>query len=85
MPKTYRELEKPLKDYPHIISKIETYWGTKFCRKFLQELLLTDTPRNGFPFQIVLAITDLIELHDELYPQLTPKQNVWDDADKNLD
>jgi hypothetical protein len=56
--------------FPHLIEKLERQWGTPECRKLLAGLLVTDREgRQGFPFDVLLAIDEIIEKHDEEFPQ----------------
>jgi len=75
---SFKELAVQFDKFPHIKSKLEWMWGTKECRKYLLSLKISDRPRNGFPFAILIAIDDLIELHDITYPQWRPIDTVWD-------
>jgi hypothetical protein len=68
--------------FPHIQKKLNLYWGCKECRDFLGSLTMSDRPnRQGFPFDAVLAIDALIDLHDTEYlifkPLLDP---AWNDV-----
>lgn len=72
------ELINKLAKFPHIQNKM-WMWGNIECRQYLTGLKLTDRPnRQGFPFEIALAIDDLIELHDLEYPQFVPAETIWD-------
>lgn len=69
-----------LKAYPHIVTKLTLWWGTKECRDYLVGLTTSDRiGRKGFPFETALVIQELIELHDKEYPKHTPSQTIWDD------
>lgn len=76
----FQDLEKILDPYPHLKSRLQLYWGTKKCRDFLKNLLLIDGKRQGFPFEVLMTIDRLIELHDKDYPQFKPKKDLWDSS-----
>lgn len=75
-----KKLIARLEKFPHIKSKVEFQWGSKECRLYLHSLTVADRPnRQGFPFEIVTTIYDLIQLHDEEFPKFIPNQGIWDD------
>lgn len=71
-----------LTDYPHIVDKLNSIWGTRKCREYLQGLIfnssgrVNDTPQ-GFPIVILTIITNLLEDHDRLFPQYLGAQTAW--------
>lgn len=73
-----------LDKFPHIQYRIELFWGTKECRPYLKSLTVSDRPsRVGFPFEVGMAIYELIDLHDSEYPEYNPvSHSQWSDCDK---
>ncbi len=69
-----------LDKFPHIQRKLYLYWGYKEGRDFLSSLTISDRPnRRGFPFDVVIVINELTDLHDIEYPILKPRSKyVWD-------
>jgi len=69
-----------LEKFPHIQHKLRLYWGYKEGRDLLTSLTVTDRPdRQGFPFDAVMAIDALIDLHDSYYPKFKPLSgSVWE-------
>lgn len=81
MKDNFQELLQKLNKFPSLCQKIEIMWGTQTCRDYLDDLCI-DTrcdvkPRQGFPFDALLAIEGLLDLHDALYPQFIKGQTVW--------
>ena len=75
----FSELAMMLGKFLHIAEKLSILWGSKECRAYLHSLTLTDRPnRAGFPFDAIVAISSLTDLHDKLFPTFIPKQSVWD-------
>ncbi len=80
--KTFAELIAAISQYTNVKNKIEINWGTRFCREYLDDLCL-DTrcdvvPRQGFQFESLLAIEDLLDLHDKTFPQFILRKDTWD-------
>jgi hypothetical protein len=77
----YHLLLDKIKLFPHVAQRVDLYWGTDRCRQYLQDLLLADREgRQGFPFNVVLVVQDLIELHDQQFPKFAPRSSVWTDV-----
>jgi len=75
----FSELAKMLGNFLHITNKLSVLWGSKECRTYLHSLTISDRPnRAGFPFDAIVAISSLIELHDKSFPEYLPKPSVWD-------
>jgi hypothetical protein len=81
MKDNFQEIIKKLETFPSICQKIEILWGTQTGRDYLDDLCIDDRcevkPRQGFPFLALLAIEELLDLHDSLYPQFVKGQTVW--------
>jgi hypothetical protein len=69
-----------LDKFPHIQAELDMFWGKKEGRDFLTSLTVSNRPnRAGFPFEAVIAIDDLIDLHDLEYPKFKPlPESAWD-------
>ena len=69
-----------LDKFPHIQADLNMFWGKKEGRDYLTSLTVTTRPnRAGFPFDAVMAIDELIDLHDLEYPNLKPLPgSVWE-------
>jgi hypothetical protein len=74
-----------LEKFPHIQNKLRLHWGYKAGRELLTSLTYSDRPnRQGFPFDAVLAIDALVDLHDAYYPKFKPLLDpVWDNNFRN--
>ena len=66
--------------FPHVASKIRTFWGTERCREYLADIMRqSDRPnRQGFPPYVFRTLFDLYELHDIEYPEFRPRPSPWD-------
>lgn len=72
------QLLQQLGSYKHIQFRVELYWGTRELRPYIQELLTpARSGRRGFPLCDLQTIQDLLELHDERFPQFKPKFDPW--------
>jgi hypothetical protein len=69
---------KLLSKFPHVQKRIELFWGTVECREYLNGLTLTDTTKQGFPFDVVSVLFDLLGDHDDKFPQHIPTGSMWD-------
>ena len=78
---SYQEIIQKLEKFPNLQNKIEILWGTQQCRDYIDDLCIDDRceirPRQGFPFDVLLAIESLLELHDKLYPQFSKQNCIW--------
>ena len=75
----YKSLHSKLGSFPHIQRKLDLVWGTEFGRPYLFELLHPERiGRKGFPFDVLLAVQDLLELHDQTFPHFKPRDATWD-------
>ena len=60
-------------EFPHVVKNVDLYWGFAECVPYLESLLVdTRGGRRGFPFNTVLAIQKLVDLHNEKWPQHKP-------------
>ncbi|AGX86882.1 hypothetical protein [Candidatus Symbiobacter mobilis] len=60
-----------LNKYPHIVKNIEKMWGSKNCRDYILDLT-NDTrggTRKGFTLEQGLELVNLLNKHDEEYPE----------------
>jgi hypothetical protein len=82
--KTFVELLDSIGEYTNVKNKIELTWGTREGRAYLDDLCL-DTrceaiPRQGFKFDALLAIEDMLELHDKTFPQFKLSGDLWNNV-----
>lgn len=57
--------------FPRIGNALEVFWSEPEFSPYINKLVSVDRPdRQGFPFEIVVALTELQILHDELFPHL---------------
>ena len=72
-----------LNQYPRVQQNIMTTWGTERGRGVLMGLIVDDRNRpnhnvQGFPAEIYTSLNNLLEIHDDKFPQYKPKQQLWD-------
>lgn len=73
-------LVNQLMGFPHIQARVRLLWGTVECKDYLHSLTVTDrVGRKGFPFEVMVAINELIYQHNDDFPNLSPNKSVWDD------
>lgn len=67
-----------LKDFPHILQRLEESWGRPECLSYLESLLEDNRggSRQGFPRPVLHEITTLVAMHDDGVPVRTPVQEV---------
>jgi hypothetical protein len=66
--------------FPSIGKKIKLFWGHPEFVALMHELQhdVGDRPRAGFPAEVLMAIHELSNDHDAIYPQLARKDaNLW--------
>ena len=77
---SFKVLNEKLNNFSHVQAKIELLWGTNAGRNYLKSLLIADrSDRQGFPMYVIVVITNLITLHDSLFPEYVPKIDIWED------
>ena len=80
--KTFTELIEKINQYTTVKNKIEMTWGTRKCRELLDDLWLDSrcdvVPRQGFNFDALMAIEELLELHDKIFPQFIKSSDTWE-------
>lgn len=76
-------LESLSSTHPKVADKISSFWGTRQCRDYLDDLCIDDRcdakPRQGFPFAVLMIIEDLLDEHDAAYPQFVMFKKPWDE------
>lgn len=66
--------------FPHVRSCIESQWGTKEGARYMNSLITMDrNDRAGFPFAIVMAISELLDIHNHKYEFVKPNTTIWSD------
>ncbi len=72
--------------FPHIGSKMRSYWGHQDFVRYMAELLhdTRNGQRKGFPFDVVVALTSIAEDHCSHFPELDPPDDVWSMAHPHL-
>ena len=63
---------------PRIAFIIEGDWRNKSLVKYFDDLLFTDRDREGFPFDVIVSLQELHDLHKIEMPHLYPAPGVWD-------
>ncbi len=65
--------------FPAIGAKLTDYWGSKDFGPYMTGLLQNDrgSSRKGFPFEILMALHTLAELHNKDYGHLFPTVDIW--------
>jgi hypothetical protein len=60
--------------YPLVAEKLQTLWGTAEFRVYAEDLVheRTRMTRAGFPGNVMLAISELISIHDIQFPAFAP-------------
>lgn len=68
-----------LNKFPTVVSFLEVTWGEPEFYDYINKLTIADRNiREGFPPEVFVEILNLRNLHDQLFPSLHPKINVWD-------
>ena len=65
--------------FPRIGKALEFLWGDKAFPDFASRLVADGrSDRQGFPIDVMTAIIQLTELHDQLYPEYAKQTgDVW--------
>lgn len=66
--------------FPNIANKIRVFWGNPEFVSLMFELQQdsSDRPRAGFPFDVLMALQSLEQLHDVEFPHLKREiQSFW--------
>ena len=60
--------------YPFVAERLQELWGTEDFRSYAENLIQerTRVARTGFPANVVLAISELISIHDIQFPAFAP-------------
>lgn len=60
--------------YPAVAEKLQTLWGTESFRAYAEDLIheRIRVGRIGFPANVLLAISELISIHDIQFPAFAP-------------
>ena len=72
---------RTLEDFPHIINKLISLWGTKECRVYIKSLGLMEfsrIERAGFEHSAFYEVMLLLFIHDTVYPELVLTNTVED-------
>jgi len=73
-----------IRKFPHIATQVRMTWGSAECRAYLYRLTIDQPPtpnrpkRQGFPFDALMVLIDLLQLHDEAYPMFAPITKQWE-------
>ena len=69
-------------NFPAIGEKLSAYWGRKEFGPFMTGLLHDNRGdnRKGFPFDTLMALHALAELHNHEYKHLFPAVDMWNQA-----
>lgn len=66
--------------FPHIGEKLRAYWGTEELPKYMDGLFqdTRDGQRRGFPFDTLMSLQSLADVHRRAYPEFEPKgDEIW--------
>lgn len=76
--KNFKFLASKLDNLPAVRARIERLWGTQACRKFIDSVMTGDElPRGSLGFDELAALIHLKSLHDETFPAVTPREDIW--------
>lgn len=67
--------------FPRIAKNISFLWGNKELNDYMNKLVndIRDGKRQGFPFEVFMALTALSMQHKSEFPFLVPfKRDPWD-------
>jgi hypothetical protein len=65
--------------FPHVRSCIESQWGTREAAHYMNSLITMDrNDRSGFPFAVVMAISELLDIHNNKF-NFNPTTTIWSD------
>ena len=56
--------------FPHIVENLKTFWGYEEFYGYVNNLLVTDRDRVGFPVNVILELDKVVEVHRALFPDL---------------
>lgn len=65
--------------FPRIAKRLKLSWGEQELTDYVRHLL-TDTrdgTRQGFPFEVVDALQNLSDQHDQTHPHIAGKDKPW--------
>ena len=64
--------------YPGIAEKLKLFWGHQEFTDLLDDLLnnTRDHQRAGFPAEVSVALWELQELHDKVFPKFAEKKGI---------
>jgi hypothetical protein len=73
--------------YPHLAQKISASWGYAECRELLVSLISDSRGgvRSGFSHDNAKTLFALLNRHDELYPELEKRADIWSLASADVD
>lgn len=66
--------------FPHIGEKLKLYWGGPDFAPYMRGLLqdTRDGQRRGFPFDALMNLQTLSDLHKRAFPELDPpSEEIW--------
>ena len=62
--------------FPRVAKGVELMWGDKEFPKYMGKLIADGRfDRQGFPFEVLVALMNLQMLHDEVYPHFAVKED----------
>ena len=66
------------RDYTRIAEQIKLLWGYPEFYRYLERLLVTEKERErgGFPLKVIQELGRLQEIHEYLFPDKKPDQNI---------
>jgi len=65
--------------FPHVSKQLVCSWGTHHFVDYANTLLYTTRPgnRKGFPLEVIMELSTVVELHHELFPQFIPLRTTY--------
>ncbi len=64
--------------FPHISKIITSVWGDIVFYTFIQAITTTERRgREGFPLEVLTELTAIVDVHNELFPELVQEARVW--------
>lgn len=67
--------------FPRVINQISIIWGSPECRQYLKKLVVQEFDRNreGFSYQVMNELNNLLDQHDSEFPQFNPPKAPFSD------
>ncbi len=68
--------------FPHVAKAITCCWGDESFHNYVHNLTTTEPTeerknRKGFPLDAMVELGAIVEVHNEVFPELKPKACAW--------